>query len=225
MRMRKLILRKRQKGAKHASSSSNFTLIELLVVIAIIAILAALLLPALNRSRESAKMISCRNNLKQIGFTVLNYSSDFQGWFLPCYWYGPFSKYYNYNYKKLTCPSSPSPAISCDTLNYAPSEYTITLDVVHNWTTPKYKLERMVQGGRAQCTVCFMDSTNWYVRAATISTSAWGYVRHGGKLNVLWLDFHASDPKMTALADSDGNGATDWGYFSWGDGRNLPKTL
>jgi len=61
---------------------SGFTLIELLVVIGIIALLIAVLLPALNKVRQSAQAVVCTSNIRQIGLGFMMYAQDNKG-YLP----------------------------------------------------------------------------------------------------------------------------------------------
>lgn len=98
----------------------GFTLVEMLVVIAIIGLLTAMLLPAINMARASARNAKCKNNLRQIGAALLAYADTNQGrlcsgsfdWrrdgaVTEYGWVADLARHSNTPAGEMVCPSNP----------------------------------------------------------------------------------------------------------------------
>ncbi len=69
---------------KRSARRDGFSVVELLVVFAVISVLLAMLLPALQGARETARRMSCLNNLKQLTLALYNYESSQKRFPAPC---------------------------------------------------------------------------------------------------------------------------------------------
>jgi prepilin-type N-terminal cleavage/methylation domain-containing protein/prepilin-type processing-associated H-X9-DG protein len=117
------------------ATGRGFTLIELLVVIAIIAILAAMLLPALSRSKLSARRIVCVDHLKQLALATVMYVHDNDGYYpssnSPYKWPEAIRPAYQ-NLRVLVCPDDVS--VSGVAANAASADAAPRSFLINAWT-------------------------------------------------------------------------------------------
>ncbi len=189
----------------------NFTLMELLVVIAIIAILAAMLLPAMNRARSTAKRISCVNHMRQLHTAFLNYADTNNDYIFPNL-YG--RKYWGhhlylsgvfdslgcknlYGFQSFTCPAQTEPLANrrWPLLDNA-SSYHFGVNAHFSRTFSDTSQQTFYKLGKLKnsSSIFWMADTRGQYKIALDFMVF--YLRHQGYSNLLFADGHVNQQKI-----------------------------
>ena len=141
------------------STARGFTLVELLVVIAIIGVLVALLLPAVQAARESARRSTCANNLRQIGLAALNFESA-NGRLPPGYLAG----------KNFVRPQNDDPNGTFDGPHQMTGVFTFILPYMEAANVADLFGEKLNLGVDARDKSYWSDNSSWIAAQARISS-------------------------------------------------------
>ena len=224
-----------RKKTKRSGTTPYFTLIELLVVIAIIAILAAMMLPALNKAKQTAQTISCLNNHKTILSAFLSYTTNSKDWLMPTKvydvsWYTLAAREVNptnpNSMKFRVCPGEPIPCTGSYTggKGYGYTHYSLNGNLTgvnpekpesDTTTKNKYKLFRKITVSfqPSQTMVSTENARKSNIDLRSNGSIKWHAFRHGGNY----------DPRLGETVPTVSTGTKINDGFLDGHAETLPK--